>query len=270
MQASREWGFVPPDGFLQTGFSPPNFLDARFSVLQREGKPGKVCSLSPVFHMKTPAIKIALITALCAFAVPAARLAAQDITLPAPQKTGGMPLMEALAKRSTARVFDPARELSQQQLSNLLWAAWGVNRPDGRRTAPSASNKQEIDIYVLIKQGAYRYDAQAHKLVGVAAGRDVRESSGTPKQNFVKDSPLTLVFVADFTKLSQAEENEKYKAASINTGFISQNVYLYCASEGLISVVRTTVARARLATELALKDTQKIIAAHNVGHARKQ
>jgi len=95
-------------------------------------------------------------------------LFAADIDLPAPQKTGGMPLMEALARRATGRAFD-ARELSTQQLANLLWAGFGVNRPDGRRTAPSASNMQEIEIYVLLPTGAYVYDAAKHHLRQVAA-----------------------------------------------------------------------------------------------------
>ena len=93
-----------------------------------------------------------------------------SIELPAPVKTGGMPLMEALSKRATDRLMDPARSLDEQQLSNLLWAAWGINRPDGRRTAPSALNRQEIDIYLIGRRDAYRYDAAEHELVGVAEG----------------------------------------------------------------------------------------------------
>src|ERR1035438_4621750 len=88
---------------------------------------------------------------------------AQSIDLPAPQKSGGMPLMDALAKRSTAREFDP-RELSPRELSSLLWASFGINRPDGKRTAPSAKNCQETDLYVILKQGAYLYDAKSNKL----------------------------------------------------------------------------------------------------------
>ena len=107
----------------------------------------------------------------------AGRLFAQSIDLPAPQKTGGMPLMEALAKRSTARAFD-SKELSPPQLSSLLWAAFGINRPDGKRTAPSAMNFQETDIYVLLKQGAYVYSAKSNKLDLVVA-EDIRALGGT-------------------------------------------------------------------------------------------
>lgn len=113
------------------------------------------------------------------------------IGLPAPVKTGGMPLMEALSKRATDRLMDPARSLDEQQLSNLLWAAWGINRPDGRRTAPSALNRQEIDIYLIGRRDAYRYDAAGHELVGVAEGdfrRDVNSQDYT--KNMRLDSGL--------------------------------------------------------------------------------
>src|SRR5512146_825818 len=103
-------------------------------------------------------------------------LLAQDIQLPAPQKTGGVPLLDALAKRSTSRAFD-SRDLSEQQLSTLLWACFGINRPDGKRTAPSANNKQATDIYVLLKSGAYIYDAKANKL-SLALAEDVRKLGG--------------------------------------------------------------------------------------------
>src|SRR5271157_3383796 len=111
--------------------------------------------------------------------------------LPAPQKSGGMPLMEALAKRSTTRAFD-SKDLSPQQLSSLLWACFGINRPDGKRTAPSANNKQATDVYALLKQGAYVYDAKANKLDLVLA-EDIRKLGGT--QDFVTNAPMTLVFV---------------------------------------------------------------------------
>lgn len=217
--------------------------------------------------MKTFPKLLSFATAFFALALSAAPLAAQNIALPAPQKTGGMPLMDALSKRATARSFDPARELSQQQLSNLLWAAWGVNRGDGKRTAPSANNKQEIDIYVLLRQGAYRYDAKAHSLVAVAAGRDVRELGGV--QAFVKDAPVTLVLVADLSKLSQKTEAAKREVAAVNAGFIAQNIYLQCASEGLVTGTRMMLDREKLAPALSLKNTQWAVIANSVGHAKK-
>ncbi|MDR1010862.1 MAG: SagB/ThcOx family dehydrogenase [Opitutaceae bacterium] len=215
---------------------------------------------------KTFAKILVLPAALCAFATATVPLSAQDIALPAPQKTGGIPVMDALAKRATGRSFDPARELTPQQLSNLLWSAWGINRADGRRTAPSANNKQETDLYVLLKTGAYRYDAKAGALVLVAAG-DKRESGGV--QPFVKDAPVTLVIVADLSKLSQKTEAEKREVAAVNAGYISQNIYLHCASEGLATGARMMLDRAKLATALSLKPTQWAVIANSVGYAKK-
>src|SRR5512136_3036653 len=137
------------------------------------------------------------ILSLMAVALIGGSLSAQTLDLPAPQKSGGMPLMEALAKRSTARAF-ATKDLSPQQLSSLLWACFGINRPDGKRTAPSANNRQETDIYVLLKSGAYVYDAKSNELNQVVA-EDIRSLSG--KEEFVKDAPVTLVFVAGVSKM---------------------------------------------------------------------
>jgi nitroreductase len=194
----------------------------------------------------------------------AGSLFAQSIDLPAPQKTGGMPLMEALAKRSTARAFD-SKELSPRQLSSLLWAADGVNRPDGKRTAPSARNFQETDIYVLLKQGAYVYAAKSNKLDLVVA-EDMRALGGT--QAFVKDAPATLVFVADISKMGDGSNEDKKNTANIDVGYISQNVYLFCASEGLVTGARGSVDRATLGPRLKLRPDQMIILAQSVGYPK--
>ncbi len=188
-------------------------------------------------------------------------LLAQDIHLPAPQKTGGLPVLEALAKRSTARAFD-SRDLSSQQLSTLLWAAFGINRPDGKRTAPSANNKQASDIYVLLKTGAYIYDAKANTLI-LTLPEDIRKLGGT--QDFVTNAPVTLVFVADFSKMGNASEEAKRNTANINVGYISENVYLYCASEGLVTGARGSVDRKVLGAKLNLQPDQQIILAQSVG-----
>jgi len=198
-----------------------------------------------------------------AFAV--GNLFAQDIDLPAPQKTGGIPLMEALSKRSTARAFD-SKELSMQQISNLLWAAFGVNRPDGKRTAPSARNFQETDIYVLLKQGAYVYDAKNNKLVQVLA-EDIRNLGGT--QPFVKDAPVTLIFVADLSKMGNGDKQGKMNTASIDVGYISQNVYLFSASEGLVTGARGSVDHATLGPKLKLREDQEIILGQSVGYPKQ-
>jgi len=211
--------------------------------------------------MKTLLKTASVLAALCAFATASTSLPAQNITLPTPQKTGGMPLMEALAKRSSARTFDTARELTPQQMSSLLWAGFGINRDDGRRTAPSASNKQENDLYVLLKTGAYLYDAKAGTLVLVAAG-DQRELGGT--QAFAKTAPLTVLIVADTARASNRE------MASADAGFISQNMYLYCASEGLATVVRASVDRSKIAAALSLKPSQWVVLGQSVGYAPKQ
>ena len=203
-------------------------------------------------------MKLKLSILLTAFL--AGNLLAQSIDLPAPQKTGGMPLMEALAKRSTARAF-ATNDLSPQQISSLLWSAFGINRPDGKRTAPSASNKQETDIYVLLKSGAYVYSAVSNKL-DLVGTNDIRALGGT--QEFVKDAPVTLVFVADLAKRGGNNEAAR-NAANIDVGYISQNVYLFCASEGLVTGARGSVDRAALGQKLKLRPDQLIVLAQSVG-----
>jgi SagB-type dehydrogenase family enzyme len=191
-------------------------------------------------------------------------LLAQDLTLPAPQKTGGRPLMEVLARRASSREFDAVRELSPQQLSNLLWATFGINRPDGRRTAPSARNAQELDVYVLLKTGVFIYDARQHQLAQLAA-EDCRELAGT--QPFARSAPVTLVFVADLVKAGATSSSRDW--ACIDTGYLSQNAYLYCASEGLATVARVSVDKAALGPKLKLRSAQEIVLAQSVGHPAK-
>lgn len=187
------------------------------------------------------------------------------IELPVPRKTGGLPLMEALARRSTSREFDP-RELPVEHLSNVLWAGFGVNRPDGKRTAPSSMNKQELEIYVLLKSGAFVYDANTHRLAPVLA-EDIRALGG--RQEFVRDAPVTLVFVADLAKMADGTEVDKERTAAIDTGFVSQNVYLYCASEGLATGVRAWVDEDALGRRLRLRPEQRITAAQSIGYPKK-
>ena len=189
-------------------------------------------------------------------------LFAQSLDLPAPQKSGGMPLMDALAKRSTAREFDP-RELSSRQLSDLLWASFGINRPDGKRTAPSAKNFQETDLYVVLKQGTYLYDAKSNHLNLVVKG-DLRSLAGT--QAFATNAPVTLVFIADLGRMEKMSPEEKQNFAAIDVGYISQNAYLFCASEGLVTGARASVDRKALGTKLQLRPDQKIILAQSVGY----
>jgi nitroreductase len=193
----------------------------------------------------------------------AGNLLAQSIELLPPQKSGGMPLMEALAKRSTSRAF-ATNELSSQQISSLLWSAFGINRPDGKRTAPSAMNFQETDIYVLLKSGAYVYSAASNQLNQVVA-EDIRALGGI--QAFVKDAPVTLVFVADLAKSGgNTEDNRNF--ANNDVGYISQNVYLFCASEGLATGARAMVDRKALGEKLKLHSDQLIVLAQSVGYPK--
>jgi len=155
------------------------------------------------------------------------------IKLPEPQKTGGMPLMEALNNRKTQRNFSE-RELSQQQLSNLLWAATGVNREDGRMTAPTASNHQQMVIFVALKNGVYQYFPQTHELKLHLAG-DHRLVFARQQPTF--NAPVLLAFVSDWDKMTRYDNDEtKKKYSKTDAGNISQNVYLYCASEGMATV----------------------------------
>ncbi len=189
-----------------------------------------------------------------------------DILLPDPERTGGMPLMEALDRRASQRQFSD-RELTPQQLSNLLWAAWGYNREEEeKRTAPSSRNSQEIDIYVSLKKGTYIYDAKENRLIQVNE-RDIRALTGT--QDFPAQAPVNLIFVADMERRGYGPDQEPgdsdILSAWANSGFISQNIYLYCASEGLASVVRAMVDRNLLSEELQLRSNQLVIMAHSVG-----
>jgi SagB-type dehydrogenase family enzyme len=193
-------------------------------------------------------------------------LAAGCRTLPQPQTDGGMPLMLALKERQSIREYDTAKPLSKETLSNLLWAADGINRPEtGKRTAPSAMNSQEVEIYVVLEQGAYRFEPKSHQLEPIAAG-DLRAQTGG--EEFVKTAPVNLVYVADLDKLTKAPENEKEFYGGVDTGFISQNVYLFCASEGLGTVVRAGFDRAALTKSLGLRPTQKIVLAQTIGYPK--
>ena len=188
------------------------------------------------------------------------------IALPAPVMDGGKPLMNVLKARSSAREYG-TEALPQQTLSNLLWAAWGANRPDGRRTAPSASNRQEIDIYVTLPSGAYVWDAKANVLNPVAPG-DHRAGTGT--QPFPATAALNLVYVADMSKVSRpATDPQAMLNVGADAGFIAENVYLFCASEGLATVVRASIPKEALAKALNLRDTQVIVLAQTVGFPKK-
>lgn len=182
---------------------------------------------------------------------------AQDIKLPAPNRTGGQPLMKALNERKSTRDFQD-QELSLQQLSDLLWAANGFNRDD-KRTAPTANNRQELELYVALKSGLYFYDAKSNMLKIIKEG-DYRKNTGT--QDYVATAALNVVFVADMDKAS----SEQY--AFTDCGFIAQNIYLYCASEGLGSGVRGSFNKEELGELLQLKNNEQVLLTQSVGYAR--
>jgi SagB-type dehydrogenase family enzyme len=199
-----------------------------------------------------------------AFASWAAGPELPDIALPAPHMEGGKPLMQALKDRQSTRSFS-AKKLPVQLLADLLWAAAGINRPDsGKRTAPSARNWQEVEVYAFLEEGVYRYDAKANSLRVVAKG-DFRKLTGL--QDFAATAPLDLVYVADTTKMTGAAPEDQALYIGADTGLIAQNVYLFCASAGLATVVRGSVDRKALAEGLKLPEQKKITLAQTVGYA---
>ena len=188
--------------------------------------------------------------------------AGPGIVLPPPRTGDGLPLMQALGRRESQREFAPDA-LAPQQLSDLLWAAAGVNRPElGGRTAPSAMNSQEVALYVALPEALYLYQPDAHALVMTKAS-DVRRVTGY--QDFVDSAPLDLVYVADHAqmKLVPAAQREAYAYAA--AGAMAQNVYLFCASAGLATVIRAWFDRAALMQAMGLHNDQQLLLAQTVG-----
>ncbi len=185
-------------------------------------------------------ISVILSGLLCSAAV-----AAADIELPKPETSGGMPLMEALQNRRTERKFSE-KPLPLPTLSNLLWAANGISREDGRRTAPTAMNRQEITLYVMIPEGTFRYDAAANRLVQLSEKR-------------AGDAPLMVLFVADTAK-------QQLRFAQVDSGFIGQNIYLFCASEKLATVFRASFREADYNALLKLPKGQQMLYVQAVGY----
>jgi hypothetical protein len=181
-----------------------------------------------------------------------------------PQPGAGSPLMQLLWKRKSSREFSP-KHLPIEVLSNLLWAGFGINRPDGKRTAPSARNWQDMDIYVVLANGLYLYDSKANQLKLLLA-EDLRGLAGT--QPYVKEAPVNLVYVSDYAKMGGTPNEAKILLSGSHAGFIAQNVYLYCASEGLATVVRALIDIPALSKAMKLRPDQKIILAQSVGYPK--
>ncbi|HSU54172.1 MAG TPA: SagB/ThcOx family dehydrogenase [Candidatus Dormibacteraeota bacterium] len=183
------------------------------------------------------------------------------IELPPARTSGGKPLMDALKERRTTREFS-SEKLTPQTMSDLLWAAFGVNRSStGQRTAPSAMNSQEIEIYVALPEGLFIYDAKAHRLTPAVIA-DLRRQAGG--QASFASAPVTLIYVANLPKLTKASTETRPFYAGFDAGCVCQNVYLYCASAGLATVVHD-LDRPRLSEAMRLKPEQQIILAQAVG-----
>lgn len=206
---------------------------------------------------------------ICCFVSSSIAQELSPIQLLPPDLKSGKLLMQSLKERKTSRSFS-TRKLPIEVLSNLMWAACGINRPDsGKRTAPSAVNWQEIDVYVAMEKGLYVYDVKAHSLQPVLK-KDLRKNTTTflqPSRSSVAGAPLQLIYVADYSKMSfVANDEDKKLYSAADTGFIAQNVYLYCASEGLATVVRGMVDKDDLSKDMKLLDNQKIILVQAVGY----
>jgi len=191
-------------------------------------------------------------------------LAAQaaDIKLVPPARTGGMPVVQAIAERKTARAYSE-RELPPETLSTLFWIANGISRPDGRRTIPTGHNVQDLDVYAILKDGAYRYDEKAHVLVQTNVG-DFHRIAG--KQPFSWAAPVTLFYVQDTARAKKTDALSQMRFGGIHAGEAIQNVYLFCTSAGLSTCAREQNDYAELAKVFKLSPTQRIILGQSVGY----
>ena len=181
---------------------------------------------------------------------------AADIALPPPQKTGGMPLMEALSKRKSTREFSSDKRLSEQQLADLLWAACGFNRED-KLTIPTALNKQEITVYVITPEGARLYVAKENKLTQVT-DKDIRDYAAA--QDYAKKAPLNIAIVSD----KELMAHDIF--AGTDAGAVMQNIYLWCAANEVGTVTRGSFDGESLAKALGLKESQRVILVQTVGY----
>jgi len=190
--------------------------------------------------------------------------AAEPMVLPQPRSGGGKPLLEALRLRRSTRDYS-TQPISTQVLSDLLWAAYGVNRPSGDRTAPYWRHIMVVDVYVAMADGVWLYDPKRHALEPHLAA-DIRAQTGM--QDFVGTAPLNLVYVAHGERMQDISPEERRLYASVDTGFIGQNVYLFCASEGLGTVFRGSVDYNKLAHTMRLDEAQFVTFAQTVGYPK--
>jgi len=203
-----------------------------------------------------------LVAFLYAFTIQAQEL--EVIKLNAPDKTRGSAIMKALNDRQSIREY-AADKIKPQDLSDLLWAANGINRPDGKRTAPSCRDFRDVVVYAVLPEGAYLYDAQEHALIPVSAG-DYRGAVAAG-QAFAKEAPLSIVLVADMTKYGNMSESSKLMAA-IDVGIVCQNINVACAGLGLVTVPRGTMDHETLKSALKLADNHLLLINNPVGYPK--
>ena len=190
----------------------------------------------------------------------------QGISLNAPSKQCGTDVMTAFANRQSCRSYAD-KELSLQQLSDLLWAANGVNRPEkGMRTAPSALNYQDVDIYVCTAKGAYLYDAKANQLVPVT-GEDLREDVAKG-QDFAAVAPVSLVLVSDLSKMRGGDTPQNRLTGAMDAGIVSQNISIFCSAARLATVPRASMDINQLKKVLKLKESQVPMMNHPIGYLK--
>lgn len=217
--------------------------------------------------MKTLKLKVIALFVCCLF--DASMLIAQQITvqLEPPDLNRGKSLMEAFSKRASAREYDTAA-LSLRDLSDLLWAANGINRPEeGKRTAPSAMNAQDVDVYVFMKQGVYLYQHRDHTLIGIVEGDHRKLIAG--RQEVVAEAPVSLLLVSDVSRFRTGTDEVKRTWAALDVGIVSQNISLFCASAGLATRPRASMDHDGLRQLLKLNDAQLILLNHPVSYMKK-
>lgn len=190
--------------------------------------------------------------------------AAKTKTMPPPRASGGKPLIDALKLRRSIREYAD-RPVPPQVLSDLLWAAFGINRPSGDRTASYWRHVMVIDVYAALADGVWLYDPKQHELEQ-RLDTDIRSQTGT--QDFVATAPLNLIYVAHGERMQDIPAEDRRLYASVDSGFIGQNVYLFCASEGLATVFRASLDHQKLATTMRLGEGQFVTFAQTVGYPR--
>ena len=220
--------------------------------------------MEPKAPMTRRQVNTALLAIGAAAALPAAGLAQEARSLPAPRKALGKPLMQALHLRRSTRDYSP-RPLPEQVLADLLWAAYGINRPSGERTAPYWRHIMVVDVYAAMADGVWVYDPEQHALRPHLAA-DIRAQTGL--QDFCATAPLNLVYVVHGERMKEISPEARRLYGSVDAAFAGQNVYLYCASEGLASVFRGAVDYDNLARAMRLPDGQFVAFAQTVGYPR--